>query len=369
MRQVLLKPLWETGNKNGLWDIVYPWTFNKWREAAAEIGIALNSWDEVPLDRADCVWLLDLPDTKKRLLEARKQVRPGIPFVLHVMETPVGRAHNFQNKNRRLCDYVVTYEHHLPEQNNYFKYRLPHSLGGFHGISPPFHERRCSLMVNTNRVEGWMAVRQPGIIGLPGIGRNLSGWNMPLWSWLQPAKGELYSWRRSLARTAEAMDPEILDIIGPGWHNERISWCPWYSKRAYKCRIASGTNEKLNVAANYKFCISVENFYGSHDYISEKIIDPMLTGTVPVYLGDQRISEVIPAAAFVDVRNFKNQKTLLSYLRSCSRAEWENMQHAGRAFLNSKVAQEFSTETFIKQMNAILIEILDSHGNSKPKLG
>jgi hypothetical protein len=312
----------------------------------------------MPLDQADCVWLLDLPNTKREFVKAKKLTRPGTPFVLQVMESPVGRAHNFLEANQRLCDYVVTYQQHLPAKENYFTYRLPHSLGGFHGVHLRFEEKRCALMVNTNRVEGWLAPRKLGVVGLPGIGRNLSGWKMPLRSWRDPARGELYSWRRSLARVAETRNAGVLDIIGFGWSGEKISWSPYYSKKPYSALLSQRIDSKLEVAVRYKFCISVENYQGRHDYISEKILDPLVVGSVPVYLGDERITEVVPSAAFVDVRNFKNQQELLKYLDSCPKKEWEGMVQAGRDFLRSEVAKEFRTETFIQKMNAVLLKIL-----------
>ncbi len=367
MKQVLIKPLWDLGTTTSLWDATYPWTFQKWRDEAALLGIALKCWHEMPLDRADCVWLLDLPDTKREFVKAKKLARRETPFVLQVIESPVGRAHNFIEENQKLCDYVVTYQHHLSAKENYFFYRLPHSLGGFHGMHLPFEEKRSALMVNTNRVEGWFATRKPGIVGLPGIGRNLSGWKMPLWSWFDPAQGELYSWRRALARVAETMDAGILDIIGPGWSGERISWFPLYPKKPYQNLLSQGTHAKLEAAARYRFCISVENYRGVQDYISEKILDPLLAGSVPVYLGDERITEVVPSNAFVDVRSFKNQRELLKYLHSCSKQEWEKMYDAGQLFLRSETANEFRTETYIQKMNNVLLKILSLPHH--PKLG
>jgi hypothetical protein len=252
---------------------------------------------------------------------------------------------------------VVTYQQNTAGKANYFSYRLPHSLI-FDGARVPFEQKRCAILVNTNRVEGYLAVRQAGLTGLPGIGRSLSGWKMPGWFWFAPARGQLYSWRRKFARIAEETDPDLLDVFGPGWSGERISWCPLFSKKPYKCCKGGFTAKKLELVAGYRFCISVENFRGTHDYVSEKIFDPLLAGAVPVYLGDENITKLIPAKAIVDVRNFRNQRDLLNYLRSCSKTEWEEMYNAGQDFLKTDAARGFSTERFVQQMNGILIKVL-----------
>jgi hypothetical protein len=312
----------------------------------------------VPLNQADCVWFMDLPDTRKEYEEARRRVRPGTPFVLQVMETPAGRSQNFEPKNQALFDCLVTYQQQVERAENCYSYRLPHSLGGFHGEHSPFQHRKCLVMVNSNRVEGWLAPRQPGLAGLPGIGRNLVGWHVPLYSWFYPARGELYSWRRSFAREAECSAPQDLDIYGPSWHGERVSWLRIYGRRPYKCRVSDFTDKKHQIISNYRFCIAVENYRGKFDYISEKIFDPMIAGTVPVYLGDENITNVVPSDAFVDVRHFKGHTELLHYLNSCSESEWTKMFEAGRSFLKSETAKSFSTETYVDLMNRILFEVM-----------
>ncbi|HEY0966800.1 MAG TPA: glycosyltransferase family 10 [Opitutaceae bacterium] len=365
-KQVLIRPLWDLGLNNRLFDTIYPWSLTRWRKAAADLGIALDSWDSMPLDKADCVWLMDLPDRKTEFLNAKKRARPGTPFVLQVMETPVGRPHNFMPANQALCDVLVTYQQGPLSHPNVVRYRLPHSLSASPASTPPrpFHERSCAIMVNSNRTEGFLATRKPGLVGLPGIGRNLSGWSMPWWSWVNPARGELYSWRRKLARTAEAKGPDLLSVVGPNWQGERISWFPLSNRRPYTCCISSSTNRKTEIISHYKFCVAVENYRGQMSYISEKIFDPIIAGSVPIYLGDENIAEVIPAGAFVDVRDFRDQRELLLYLESCSESEWESMRSAGQAFVRTEVARTFSTETFVATMNNLLQKLLTPHGPS-----
>jgi hypothetical protein len=173
-----------------------------------------------------------------------------------------------------------------------------------------------------------------------------------------PAKGELYSWRRRFVRLAEARAPGALEVYGPGWRGERISCSPFFNRSPYENCVSSGTSQKLYVISDYKFTISVENFFGDHDYISEKIFDPLVAGSVPVYLGDKRIQDVVPPDAFVDVRNFRSQDDLLNYLQACPEQEWNRMYQAGQAFLRSSMAREFSSDAFVMKMNEALRVVL-----------
>jgi hypothetical protein len=357
--QVLVKPLWNNELGGKLFQLNYPGAFGRWRSAAADLGIAIDGWDMLPLEEADCVWFLDLPDTRNEFEQARQRAGKGVPFVLQVMETPTGRSQNFHTKNHALFDYIVTYQQGLPKSANIFTYRLPNCFDRFRADHKQFHNRKCAVMVNSNRVEGWFACRKAGLVGLPGIGPNLSGWHRPFWAWIVPARGELYSWRRRFARLSSHTAPNALEIYGPGWDGSKVSWLPIYDRKRYTNCVSSGfTNHKLDVISNYRFTISVENYRGNIDYISEKIFEPLMVGSVPVYLGEEKITDIIPKSAFVDVRDFSNKKELIHYLQHCTEKEWRGMYEAGQEFLFSKNVSEFSREEFVSKMISILKIVL-----------
>lgn len=80
-----------------------------------------------------------------------------------------------------------------------------------------------------------------------------------------------------------------------------------------------GRSSKMHVFSNYKFVISFENAVGE-DYVTEKFYDPLLAGTVPVYLGAPNIDKFVPGEnCFVDVRKFENPKALADFLNNCFR--------------------------------------------------
>jgi len=224
---VLVKPLWNNELGGKLFQIAYPWEFHVLRQAAEKEGIMLEPWDMVPLEKADCIWFLELPERRADYESARRRVREGVPFILQIMETPTARSQSFYAKNHSCFDYLVTYQQDLQKKDNHFIYRLPNCFERFQGEHKPFQTRKCAVMINTNRMEGWFATRKSGLRGLPGVGPVFSGWHRPWWAHILPARGELYSWRKKLARLAEKKPSNILEIHGKGWNGERISWLPF----------------------------------------------------------------------------------------------------------------------------------------------
>lgn len=355
MKQVLIRPSWGAWLDNlmfsGAEGCVYTSAFALWKARAAEAGFQLDTWDRLPLNAADCVWMMDLPGRKAQFEEARKRANSGVPFVLQVLESPAVTPQSFVEKNRRNFDAVVSYEPGLDESRKRFSYYLPNNTQ-LTSVEVPFVRRSCAVMVNSNRVEGIFAVRQPGIEGLPGIGRYLSGWELPLF---RATNGELYSWRRNLARVSDEFAPPVVDVFGPGWKGEQISWNPFYPNRPFRCAVNGQRREgKHQLVSRYRFGIGVENFRGSLGYISEKMFDVLVAGSVPVYLGEERIADYVPKSAFVDAREFRSQKELLLYLRSCSETEWETMRESGKAYLRSTAFHSFSDEAFAARMVEIL---------------
>jgi hypothetical protein len=354
MKQVCIFPPWEPwmGNQmfSGAEGCVYTKAFALWREEAAKEGFALDTCDVVDSKQADILWFMDLPRERRKFLEIKKSAKRGAKLVLQILESPLLFPAAFVEANRREFDAVVSYEREAGRPD-FFSYRLPVDPSPtFEGL--PFSERKLAVMVNTNRVEGWFATRKLGLTGLPGIGGFFSGWKMPRRHFFRPAKGELYSWRRNVAQAFERFNHLQIDLFGPGWNGERISWCPLHKNRSYLSwkpnkvdynleRLGLGKRKRLG---EYKFVIASENFRGSRGYISEKIFDAILGGSVPT-------------ECFVDAREFQKAADLVDALCEMGESDWNRLRDAGRRFLASNRFEEFTMVAFSKNMTNCLQKI------------
>ena len=71
---------------------------------------------------------------------------------------------------------------------------------------------------------------------------------------------------------------------------------------------------KLEVLAAYKFTLAFENAIGE-DYVTEKFFDPLVAGSVPVYLGAPNVERLTPGDhCYINTADFANPKALGEYL-------------------------------------------------------
>ena len=76
-----------------------------------------------------------------------------------------------------------------------------------------------------------------------------------------------------------------------------------------------GRATKLATIARYKFCLSLENALEA-DYVTEKLFDPLLVGTVPVYRGAPNVDRFAPGEhAFINANDFSGPSELAGYLK------------------------------------------------------
>lgn len=148
-----------------------------------------------------------------------------------------------------------------------------------------------------------------------------------------------------------------LDLYGSGWGNLNNLPLHWQSELSTTVSRLHPVQcvDKLETMANYKFALCFENveFPG---YVTEKVIDCLVAGVVPIYWGAPDIREFIPATCFVDARKFSSLESLDAHLGKISEVEWEEFVSHGRAFLQSIAGQRYSYTGFAERMEAMLID-------------
>lgn len=75
-----------------------------------------------------------------------------------------------------------------------------------------------------------------------------------------------------------------------------------------------GRESKLDTIARYPFTLAFENSI-AEDYVTEKFFDPLVAGSVPVYLGAPNVADFAPGRrCFIDTRDFAGPGALAEHL-------------------------------------------------------
>jgi hypothetical protein len=76
-----------------------------------------------------------------------------------------------------------------------------------------------------------------------------------------------------------------------------------------------GRLTKLNMYSKYKFTLAFENAI-ARDYVTEKFYEPLLSGSVPIYLGAPNIAEFSPGDnCFINTKDFNSPANLGEYIK------------------------------------------------------
>jgi Glycosyltransferase family 10 (fucosyltransferase) C-term/Fucosyltransferase, N-terminal len=75
----------------------------------------------------------------------------------------------------------------------------------------------------------------------------------------------------------------------------------------------AGRATKLATIARYRFCLAFENSIAV-DYVTEKIFDPLLAGSIPIYRGAANVADFVPENSYIDAGAFGSPKALAAYI-------------------------------------------------------
>jgi len=107
-------------------------------------------------------------------------------------------------------------------------------------------------------------------------------------------------------------------------------------------------DNKLDVLKHHRFCVVIEN--GIHEnYHTEKILDCLRTGTVPIYLGDPTIGNTFNTEGMIIV---ENTDQILEILDSLSDEKYESMLPAIQDNLERALKYDNSPEKILEEFFA-----------------
>ena len=92
-----------------------------------------------------------------------------------------------------------------------------------------------------------------------------------------------------------------------------------WGERLCNCEIQAGPKRQggiwkpLELLGQYRFTIAFENVEAP-GYVTEKLMEAMFAGSIPIYWGDPTVIEQFNPASFVDVRSFGSLTEVVDYV-------------------------------------------------------
>jgi hypothetical protein len=166
-------------------------------------------------------------------------------------------------------------------------------------------------------------------------------------------KNELYSERKKIINYFFQKKDDFFDLYGPNWNlylfqinNFTIKFYRFKKIKFYK----GVTSKKLETMSKYTFSFCYENMKNFNGYISEKIIDSMRAGCIPIYVGPKNVVDYIPKNSFIDASGFNSIDKLILHLQNMTTSRIKRYQYNILKFLTDKAPKHFSLRKFSKKI-------------------
>ncbi len=154
-------------------------------------------------------------------------------------------------------------------------------------------------------------------------------------------------WHSAPRRVGKTRTPATFRRLGmKGWElKQRLLPDPLYVAAAKADR--GSVRSKSATLARYRFALCFENSV-LRGWMTEKLFDCFFVGTVPIYWGAPEILDVVPAACFIDMRQFRDFAELRAFLHALSPAEVDGYRDAARRYLASDRFAEFRLAAWVE---------------------
>lgn len=147
---------------------------------------------------------------------------------------------------------------------------------------------------------------------------------------------ELYSERERIISYLD--DSDDFELYGVGWDVQNHA--------SYR-GIA---HTKREIYHRFKFALCLENMKNINGYVTEKILDCLCAGIVPIYWGASNIDKYIPSNCFIPYEKFSSLDELITFLKSMDKKVYNDYLIAAKNYLDSEEKNVFSLEEFGKQI-------------------
>lgn len=145
-----------------------------------------------------------------------------------------------------------------------------------------------------------------------------------------------------LMRNYYLCDPRRIEIVDAVDAYRPIAYGgPWRNN------VGGPVDDKLAFISGYKFNLALENSLVS-GYITEKLLEPLLAGTVPVYWGADDVTADFNSDSFIRVRDYDNMDSFISGLKRIDgdRKEYMSILSAPKLNVDKNIDFDSRLESF-----------------------
>jgi hypothetical protein len=106
--------------------------------------------------------------------------------------------------------------------------------------------------------------------------------------------------------------------------------------------------DKVKFISDYKFNIAFEN--SSHQgYATEKLMEALVTNTIPIYWGDPKIGNDFNTKAFINYNDYESMDAVIEHVKKVDSDDILYRQYLSEPFLTENQETEFCKEQNIIQ--------------------
>jgi len=312
-------------------DLLLP--FIRLKEKAKEKGIECFTVDMCDRSEFSAFVFCEMPNINNEYLVYAK--KKGVPVYLLIFENLFIWEANADYARYKEFDVVFTYEDSAVDHQHIFKINYSFDLPREIDTSTKDKKKFATMICSNQKYD---------------------------------KKNILYKKRRDTIQWFEDHAPDKFDLYGLGWGNGTFSFQnnPSLQRTLRKCGVLrffprrkypswkGAVERKRDVLGQYRFGFCYENTTLIPGYITEKIFDVMMAGSVPVYLGAENICDHIPADCFINRAHFSDHESLYRYLSNMSEPEYCSYLKRINHFLSTDQSAEFSIQTFVHTILTIL---------------
>ena len=140
-----------------------------------------------------------------------------------------------------------------------------------------------------------------------------------------------------------------IDVYGKGW--EKYTGHPTIHPKSTSGRGVD-TRTSVDIIGQYTFVVIIENT-NADGYVSEKIYDSFIAGTIPIYHGNNNEAVGIPHDMYIDLKTFDTSQKLAHFLNEMTPEDIRGYQERIAKHRHT-ILQKVSTKSFADILDTVV---------------